>query len=99
MKKRRLSRTMRKLPLPILAGATALALHACGRAEAEPKADPAQVKAYLEQVEAEERLITGEAKPKQASERTIRNLVEGAAVRAPSEAAINRLETVVVAKL
>ena len=87
------------MPLLLVAGTTGLALHACGRAEAEPQADPAQVQAYLAQIEAEERLITGEAKRKQAHERTIRNFVEGAATRAPSDAAINRLETVVAANL
>ena len=83
----------------IVAGTTALTLHACTRAEAEPQADPVQVQAYLEQLEAEERLISGEAKPKQAQDRTVRNLFESATVRAPSEAAINKLETVVAAKL
>lgn len=76
-----------------------MTLHACSRAEAEPQADPAQVEAYLSQIEAEEALISGEAKPKRAQERTIRNLVEGAVTRAPSDAAINRLETVVIRKL
>ncbi|HEX8215685.1 MAG TPA: hypothetical protein VF582_09490 [Allosphingosinicella sp.] len=95
-KKLRLSRTLRQVPLVIAAGATAFALHACGRAEAEPQADPVQVQAYLDQVEAEERLISGEDKLKRAQGKAIRNLVEGAAVRAPSEAAINRLESAVV---
>lgn len=90
---------MRKWPVALVAGTTALTLHACGTAEAEPRADPAKVQAYLEQVEAEERLIAGEAERKEAHERTIRNMVEGAAVRAPSEAAINRLETVVIGTL
>ena len=98
-KKPRLYKAMRKLPLILAAGAGAITLHACSRAEAEPTPDPAQVQAYLSQIEAEEALISGEAKPKQAQERTIRNLVEGAVVRAPSDAAINRLETVVVRKL
>jgi hypothetical protein len=94
-KKLRFSRMLRRLPLAIAAGATALALHACGRAEAEPQADPAQVQAYLDQVEAEERLISGDSKPKRPQAKAIRNLVEGAAVRAPSEAAINRIESAV----
>jgi hypothetical protein len=98
MKKLHLSRVMRRLPLIIVAGGTALSLHACTRAEAEPQADPAHVRAYLEQLEAEDRLITGEARPKQARDRTIRNLVEGATVRAPSEASINRLETAVIGR-
>jgi hypothetical protein len=99
MKKLCFSRALRRLPLMIAAGGAALTLHACTRAEAEPQADPAQVQAYLAQMEAEERLITGEAKPKQTQQRAIHNLVEGAAVRAPSEAAINRLEKVVATKL
>ena len=84
---------LRRLPLVVAAGTTAIALHACGRAEAEPQADPVQVQAYLDQVEAEERLISGEGQPKRAKVKAIRNLVEGAAVRAPSEAAINRIES------
>ncbi len=98
-KKLRLSRTLRRLPLVAAAATTALALHACGRAEAEPQADPVQVQAFLDQVEAEQRLIAGEARARSPADKTIRNLVEGATVRAPSEAAINRLETAVVGKL
>lgn len=97
-KRAHLSRTLRQLPLVVVAGASALALHACGRAEAEPQADPAQVQAYLDQLQAEERLITGEAKPNKQG-RTIVNMVQGAAVRAPSEASINRIETAVAARL
>jgi hypothetical protein len=91
----RLSRLLRKLPLLMAAGTTALALHACGRAEAEPQADPVQVQAYLDQVDREERLISGEKKSERPQGKAIRNLVEGAAVRAPSEAAINRIESAV----
>ena len=97
-KKLRLSRSLRHLPLVIAAGAGALVLHACGKAEAEPKADPAEVQAYLKQLEAEERLIVGDPKPKKPS-KTIVNLVQGAAVRAPSEASLNRIETAVAANL
>ncbi len=98
-KQLRLSRTLRRLPLVAAAATTAFALHACGRAEAEPQADPVQVQAYLDKVEAEQQLLAGEARATNPKDRTIRNLVEGAATRAPSEAAINRLETVVVGKL
>jgi hypothetical protein len=98
-KKLRLSRVLRRLPLVIAAGTTALALHACGRAEAEPQADPVQVQAYLDQIEAEERLISGEARAKKPAEKTIINMVQGAAVRAPSEASINGIESAVAGRL
>ena len=87
-KKRRLSRTLRRLPLAIVAGTTAIALHACGRAEAEPQADPVQVQAYLDRVEAEQLLISGEARATKPADKTIRNLVESAAVRAPSDSCL-----------
>ena len=98
-KKLRLSRMLRRLPLLLAAGTTALALHACGRAEAEPQPDPAQVQAYLDQVEAEERLVASGAKQGQVKAKTIRNLVESAAIRAPSDPAINRLEKAVAGNL
>jgi len=90
---------LRQLPLMLAVGATGVGLSACGRAEAEPQADPVKVQAYLDRVEAEQRLAAGEARPKKAAEKTIINMVQGAAVRAPSEAAINRLETAVVGRL
>lgn len=97
-KKPRLSSLLRRLPLALAAGGAALALHACGRAEAEPRADPAQVQAYLDRLDEESQLAAGEAAPKKPS-RTIVNLVQGAAVRAPSEASLNRIETAVAARL
>ncbi len=98
-KKRPLSRTLRRLPLVAAAATTVFALHACGRAEAEPQADPVAVQAYLDQVEAEQRLVAGEARATNPADKTIRNLVESATVRAPSEASINRLETAVAGRL
>ena len=90
---------LRQLPLAVAAGAAAIALHACGRAEAEPQADPVQVQAYLDRVQAEQELASGEARAQKPAEKTIINMVQGAAVRAPSEASINRLETAVAARL
>ncbi|MBA3676727.1 MAG: hypothetical protein H0W74_04910 [Sphingosinicella sp.] len=88
-------KAIRKLPLVVAMSGAALALYSCGEAEAEPKADPAQVQLYLEQIDADERLISGEAKRKEGHEKRIRQLVEGAATRAPSDASINKIETVV----
>lgn len=98
-KKLRISRTLRGLPLVAAAATAAFALHAGGRAEAEPQADPVAVQAYLDQIDAEQRLISGEAQATNPADKTIRNLVEGAAVRAPSDASINRLETAVAGRL
>jgi uncharacterized protein (DUF849 family) len=89
-----LRKTLRKLPLAMAAAGAAFALHSCGKAEAEPKADPAVVQQYLEQIEADERMIAGEAKRKEGHEKRIKQLVEGAATRTPSDASLNKIETV-----
>lgn len=94
-----LRKAIRKLPLAAAAAGATLILHGCGEAEADPKADPAEVQRYLAQIEADERLIAGEAKRKEGHEKRLRQMVEGAATRAPSDASINRIETVVAGNL
>jgi hypothetical protein len=89
-----LRKTRRRLPLAVAAAGAALMLHSCGKAEAEQKADPVAVQRYLDQIEADEQMILGEKK-KAGPEKRIKSLVEGAATRAPSEATLNKLETVV----
>ena len=80
------------------AGAGAFALHACGRAEAEPRPDPQAVVTYLAQIEAREAEEARAARDhrKASAAKGIRRFVEGAAVRAPSDAVINRIENSVV---
>jgi hypothetical protein len=95
MRKRLFRKAIRKLPLAGVVAGAALMLYSCGQAEADPQADPAEVQRYLDQIEADQRLISGEAKPKAGHEKRIKNLVEGAVTRAPSDAALNRLEAAV----
>lgn len=82
----------------VAAAGAALMLHSCGKAEAEQKADPVVVQHYLEQLQADEQMISGE-KPKAGHKKRIKSLVEGAATRAPSDATLNKLETVVAGNL
>lgn len=79
--------------------AGAVLLHSCGDAEPEPQADPAEVQRFLAQIEAEHQSAEGEADRKKGYEKRLRNLVEGAAIRSPSEASINKIETVVAGSL
>lgn len=99
MKKRRLSKAIRRLPLAGAIAGLGFLLHSCTEAEAEPQPDPKAVQRFLAQMEADEQLISGEARKKKGYEKRIRSLVESAAVRAPSDASLNRLETAVAGAL
>jgi len=89
--KRHIRKAIRKLPLAGAVAGLALMLHSCGEAEAEPQPDPAEVQRFLAEIEADEQLISGEAKRKPGHEKRILNIVQGATVRTPSDASINRL--------
>jgi hypothetical protein len=94
-KNRRLPKAIRRLPLAGAAAAAVFLLHSCGRAEAGPQPDPAEVQRFLARMDAEQ-FAAGEAQRKKGHEKRIKNLVEGAMTRAPSDSVINKLETVVV---
>lgn len=77
-------------------------LHSCGEAEAEPQADPTEVQRFLSNLESahlDSPVAEDDDQTRDGGERSIRNFVEGAATRAPSNSTINRLETVVVGRL
>lgn len=79
-----------------------LMLHSCGDTRAEPRADPEEVRSFLTQMEASHRAssIDGEeGEARDGSGKRLRNFVEGAATRAPSDATVNRIETVVAGRL
>lgn len=102
MKRLRLSRYAKKrLTIAGTLLGVGLMLHSCGEEEPVPEADPAAVQRFLAQLEASETVagVDAEEKEKDGSEKRIINLVEDAAERAPSEATINRIETVVAGRL
>lgn len=74
-------------------------MQSCGDSRPEPRPDPAEVQRFLTQLDARYQTLDGEAERKAGHEKRIRNLIEGAATRAPSEAAINKIETAVVSGL
>lgn len=85
-----------------LAGAlvgAGLMLHSCGEAEAEPKADPREVQLFLSQMENGERASVAEEEAQDGDGKRLRNIVQDAATRAPSDAMVNRIETVVAGRL
>lgn len=94
-----LRKAIKRVWLAGTAVGAAFALHACTDVEAQPRPDPAEVQRFLDQLEATGGFASGEAQRKDGSARSIRRLVEGAAVRAPSTPTINRLETVVASRL
>lgn len=98
-RKRHLVRNLTRLPVILAAAGSAVMLHACGRAEAEPKPDPAEVQLFLAELEQREAAAGAEAGRKAGEAKRIRNIVEGAAKRAPSESMVNRLETMVSKRL
>lgn len=94
-----LFKAVRRLPAFGALAAGAILVHGCTRAEAEPQPDPAEVQRFLAEVEAEHQRLKGEADAKKGHEKRLRNLLEGAATRAPSDASINKIERVVVGNL
>lgn len=101
MKRLRLSRyakTRLKLAGILLGGA--LALHSCGDTEPVPTADPAEVERFLATMEASQpAFAAGDQDERDGDGKQLRNFVEGAAVRAPSVATVDRIETVVARRL
>lgn len=99
MKKRRLSKAIRQLPLAGLVLAATLLVQSCGNSAPETEPDPKEVQRFLTQLDERYQQLQGEAERKAGHEKRLRNLIEGAATRAPSEAAINKIETAVVSGL
>ena len=77
------------------AGVGALA-SANGRTEPEPQPDPAEVRLFLDRLEAQH---VQEAERKKGHEKRLLNLVEDAATRTLSDSTINRVEKSVAARL
>lgn len=87
---------IRAVPLFAAACSAVFALDAFGRAEAEPQPDPREVQAYLAKIDSDAAAAERARDHRKASaEKRIRNFVEGAATRAPSDALLNRIETAV----
>lgn len=96
-KKRRLYKAIRKAPFMLALGAAGFAFHSAQRVEAEPQPDPQEVVAYLDQLEQTNAAARAKDHRDAAAKKRIRNIVESAAVRAPSDAMLNRIENTVVA--
>ena len=77
----------------------ALLIQSCGDSPPEPRPDPAEVQKFLTELDERYQQLDGEAERKAGHEKRLRNLVEGAATRSPSEASINKIETAVVSGL
>lgn len=98
-RKSRLVRSLIRLPVLAAVAGSAILLHGGSRAEAEPKPDPAAVQNFLAELDRREAAAGAEADRKAGESRRIRNIVEGAAKRAPSEPMVNRIEKMVSARL
>jgi hypothetical protein len=98
-RKLRIRRRLRRAAGLIAATGAAFLLHSCGRAEAEPMPNPDEVRQFLLQLEAQEAAGVAEQARSKSSRRHLIRAVENAAVRAPSDAMVNRLERAVFANL
>lgn len=98
-RKGRLARSLTRIPILLGVAGSAILLHGGSRAEAEPQPNPAVVQNFLAELERREAAAGGEADRKAGETRRIRNIVEGAAKRAPSEPMVNRIEKMMSARL
>jgi hypothetical protein len=99
-KRRRLPKALRRLPIVTAIAGSAALFYTVNTAEAEVPPDPAAVQRFLQTLEAREAApIAKDDARKTGSGKRLRQMVESAAVRAPSTPVINKLETVVSRRL
>ncbi|HEY0625156.1 MAG TPA: hypothetical protein VGD10_00325 [Allosphingosinicella sp.] len=91
-KKLPVRKALSQLALIGAAAGAAIMVQGNTRAEAEPQPHPEEVQQFLVELEAREAAL-GEAKREKGHEKRLMRVVEDAAIRTPSEAAINRIES------